>query len=356
MRRTALGAPALRILAEADAFRSIGLDRRQALWRVARYLEAGTPAASVLPLFAETPALPAEPDAALPAMPLGEHVLTDYATLRLSLKAHPMALLRPQFARLGYVKAEALASLPANRAVRVAGIVLIRQRPGSASGVIFSTLEDETGIANLIIWPKIFERFRRIVLTARLLGVRGVLQSQDGAVHVVARELTDLSAYLAGLSEEHSEARKTDGRCYGTPGTRKRRAHAGSAERPQLSVTEAESFDCPNRSSMERRTNEGVIPDSLNCLAWPMQRTPSLCLSPQGERGPSNSPRRMFEGSLSPSASACGCGHSKEASSPRRACAGEGQGEGGLQEAIRRIWYNAPGVGARRPECVHGCM
>jgi error-prone DNA polymerase len=217
VRRTALGAPALRILAEADAFRSIGLDRRQALWRVARYLEAGTPAASVLPLFAETPALPAEPDAALPAMPLGEHVLTDYATLRLSLKAHPMALLRPQFADLGYVKAETLAGLSANRMVRVAGIVLIRQRPGSASGVIFSTLEDETGIANLIIWPKIFERFRRIVLTARLLGVRGLLQSQDGAVHVVARELTDLSAYLAGLSEEHSEARKSDGRRYGTP-------------------------------------------------------------------------------------------------------------------------------------------
>ena len=206
--RTAPGAPALRLLAEADAFRSIGLDRRQALWRVARYLEIGTPAADALPLFAAPPALPAEPDAALPAMPLGEHVLTDYATLRLSLKAHPVALLRPQFARLGYMQANALASLPANRMVRVAGIVLIRQRPGSASGVIFSTLEDETGIANLIIWPKIFERYRRVVLTARLLGVRGVLQAADGTVHVVARELTDLSAYLAGLSEGHGEARQ----------------------------------------------------------------------------------------------------------------------------------------------------
>jgi error-prone DNA polymerase len=87
-------------------------------------------------------------------MPLGEHVLTDYASLRLSLKAHPMALLRSTFDALGYVKSEALATLSLARPVKVAGIVLIRQRPGSASGVIFSTIEDETGIANLIIWPK----------------------------------------------------------------------------------------------------------------------------------------------------------------------------------------------------------
>jgi len=136
-------------------------------------------------------------------MPLGEHVLTDYASLRLSLKAHPMALLRSTFNALGYVRSDALATLSLTKSVKVAGIVLIRQRPGSASGVIFSTIEDETGIANLIIWPKVFERYRRIVLSARLLGVRGKLQREQGVIHVVARELFDMSSFLIGLSEKH---------------------------------------------------------------------------------------------------------------------------------------------------------
>jgi error-prone DNA polymerase len=204
-RRTGLGLPALQLLAEADVFRSIGLDRRRALWTATRYYETGTPAALAydLPLFAETPAIPHEPGVTLPVMPMGEHVLTDYATIRLSLKAHPMALLRNEFKALGYVKAKELATLPLVKAVKVAGIVLIRQRPGSASGVIFSTLEDETGIANLIIWPAVFERYRRIVLSARLLGVRGKLQREQGVIHVVARELFDMSRYLTSLSEKH---------------------------------------------------------------------------------------------------------------------------------------------------------
>jgi error-prone DNA polymerase len=130
-------------------------------------------------------------------------VLTDYATVRMSLKAHPMALLRDEFARLGYVQTKDLAALPANRMLRVAGIVLIRQRPGSANGVIFSTLEDETGIANIITWPKTFERYRRTVLAARLLGVRGTLQREQGVVHIVAGELIDMSRYLASLSDKH---------------------------------------------------------------------------------------------------------------------------------------------------------
>jgi error-prone DNA polymerase len=135
-------------------------------------------------------------------MPLGEHVLTDYATVRMSLKAHPMALLRDEFKRLGYTRTMDLASLPADRIVKVAGIALIRQRPGSAKGVIFSTLEDETGIANIITWPKTFERYRRTVLAARLLGVRGTLQREQEVIHVVARELIDMSTSLASLSEK----------------------------------------------------------------------------------------------------------------------------------------------------------
>jgi error-prone DNA polymerase len=206
--RSGLTVPTLQLLAEADSFRSIDLDRRQALWAVARYRETGTPSSlsQDLPIFTETPAIPNEPHVSLPAMPLGEHVLTDYATVRMSLKAHPMALLREAFTKLGYVKSKKLATLPANRMVKVAGIVLIRQRPGSANGVIFSTLEDETGIANIITWPKIFERYRRTVLAARLLGVRGTLQSEQGVVHVVARELIDMSAQLNSLSEKHGTA------------------------------------------------------------------------------------------------------------------------------------------------------
>jgi error-prone DNA polymerase len=101
------------------------------------------------------------------------------------------------------VQTKELAALPVNRMVKVAGIVLIRQRPGSAKGVIFSTLEDETGIANIITWPKTFERYRRIVIGARLLGVHGTLQREQGVIHIVARELIDMSAHLHGLSEKH---------------------------------------------------------------------------------------------------------------------------------------------------------
>jgi error-prone DNA polymerase len=228
--RTRLGVPVLKLLAEADAFRSIGLDRRGALWAVARYRETGTPAAlsSVLPLFAKGSAIPQEGEAKLPAMPLGEQVLTDYATVRMSLKAHPMALLRHEFEALGYVKAKELATLPVERMVKVAGVVLIRQRPGSSSGVIFSTLEDETGIGNLIIWPKIFERYRRIVLASRLLGVRGTLQREQGVIHLVARQLFDMSAYLDGLSEKHS-----GGDAFLSPSDEPRRGSADPREKPR---------------------------------------------------------------------------------------------------------------------------
>ena len=145
-------------------------------------------------------------------MTLGEHVLADYAALRMSLKAHPLALLRDEFQPRGYVPSSALPAIPAGRIVNVAGIVLVRQRPGTASGVIFATLEDETGIANIIIWPKIFERYRRIVLAARLLGVRGQLQSEQGVIHIVARELFDMSAHLASLADVNHQTQKPPGR------------------------------------------------------------------------------------------------------------------------------------------------
>jgi error-prone DNA polymerase len=204
--RTGLAVRKLKILAEADAFRSIGLDRREALWVVSRYSETGTPAAMLdsLPLFAAAASSPLgfESEIALPAMKLGEHVLADYIATRMSLKAHPMALLREEFAPRGFLKTDTLAGIHSGRIVKTAGIVLIRQRPGTASGVIFSTLEDETGIANIIIWPKVFERFRRIVMGARLLGVRGQLQSEQGVTHIIARELFDMSGHLSKLADK----------------------------------------------------------------------------------------------------------------------------------------------------------
>jgi error-prone DNA polymerase len=198
-RRTSLRRRHLERLAEADAFRSIELDRRQALWAV-KALDVDA-APERLPLFAAADrALPEEPEVALPGMHLGEHVLEDYRTLGLSLKAHPLALLRERLRRLGYRPHGELKAARNGVRFRTAGIVVVRQRPGTASGVIFMTLEDETGIANIVVWPKMFARRRRVVLTARLIGVIGKVQSESNVIHVVADELLDLSEHLGALT------------------------------------------------------------------------------------------------------------------------------------------------------------
>ncbi len=197
--RTRLPGAALERLALADAFRSLGLDRRAALWAVRALRRAGD--MDDLPLFASVPMGKLEPDVALPPMRLGEHVVEDYRHLHLSLKAHPVALLRCDLDRRGIVRHERLGALPSGRVVTVAGLVLVRQRPGSAQGVIFMTLEDETGIANTIVWPKVFETFRPVVLGARLVSVTGKLQNEQGVIHVVANRLDDLSGLLRRLSD-----------------------------------------------------------------------------------------------------------------------------------------------------------
>jgi error-prone DNA polymerase len=196
-RRSGLDAAALEALARADAFRSLALDRREALWAV-----KGLPAAP-LPLFAAAgeEEQGEEPPAALPAMGLGEHVAEDYRTLHLSLKRHPLALLRARMQAAGYVQSARLGTIANDAAVKVAGLVLVRQRPGTASGVIFATLEDETGVANVVIWPKTFERFRRIVLTASLLGVAGKLQREGLVIHVIADRIVDLTDHLREMAE-----------------------------------------------------------------------------------------------------------------------------------------------------------
>ena len=199
-RRSTAPVSAIHRLAEADAFRSMALDRRAALWD-SRALN-GTPD---LPLFAHADARDEgwETEVVqLPAMPLSEHVVSDYQTIRLSLKAHPMHFLRDHYTAKGFTTADQLRSLKYGRRVSLAGLVLIRQRPGSAKGVCFITLEDETGVANLVIWPDAFAAQRKIVMGARLMVVHGMVQHDEAVVHVVARRLEDDTAMLRQLSEE----------------------------------------------------------------------------------------------------------------------------------------------------------
>lgn len=198
--RAGINVAAVERLAGADAFRSMGMDRRAALWD-AKALKG----APDLPLFAAADARDEgwETDVVrLPAMPMGEHVVADYQAVRLSLKAHPMQFLRDHYAARGFVTADKLRSVKYGRRVSLAGLVLIRQRPGSAKGVCFITLEDETGVANLVIWPDAFKAQRKIVMGARLMVIHGMVQHDEAVVHVVASRLEDDSAMLRAISEE----------------------------------------------------------------------------------------------------------------------------------------------------------
>jgi error-prone DNA polymerase len=219
--RAMLHGRTLRALADADAFRSMGLDRRQALWAVRRL-----PGAAALPLFAAaaTPELADEPDAMLPPMSLPEHVVADYQTVRLSLKAHPMAMLRGVFRADGTLGADEIAALPDGARARMAGLVLVRQRPGKGNA-IFVTLEDETGIVNAVIWARMLERYRPEIMGARLMVIDGKVQkSPEGVVHLMAERIVDRSAELDRLSMP-SDARALDPPL----------AHADEVLRPQLS-------------------------------------------------------------------------------------------------------------------------
>ena len=189
-RRAGVHPAALERLAEADAFAVIGLTRRDALW-AAKALRAPAP----LPLFGEDGEGSVEPGVSLQQMTLGEQVIEDYLSLRLSLRAHPMELLRPRLAE----------SLPHDRLVQakgritVTGLVITRQRPGTASGVIFLTLEDETGTANVVIWRKVYEIFRKAVIAGRLVRVTGRIERDGPVVHLIAERVEDLSQMLGTL-------------------------------------------------------------------------------------------------------------------------------------------------------------
>jgi error-prone DNA polymerase len=208
--RVGLPAATLDALAAADALASLGLGRRPGLWAA-----KGLPRTAPAPLFeaADLEEADGAPPLALPATALSEEVVHDYGTIRLSLKAHPVSFLRERLTRCGVIPARAVDKVPDDRRTAVAGVVLVRQRPGSAKGVVFLTLEDETGVTNVVVWPKVFEKYRSVVMGARLLLVRGRVQradDSDGRVtHLVAEVVEDRTADLSLLSEDDLKPKRS---------------------------------------------------------------------------------------------------------------------------------------------------
>jgi error-prone DNA polymerase len=200
-RRADVPVAALVQIAEADAFRpSLGQARRDALWAIKALRD------EPLPLFASASASAGEtvpeidePVVALRPMTTGGEVVEDYGHVGLSLRNHPVFFLRAELRRQRIVTCAEAMQTRDGRWVEVAGLVLMRQRPGTAKGVMFVTIEDETGIANLIVWPSIYEKQRRIILSAGMLGVRGRVQREGEIVHIIAHWLTDMSGSLTKI-------------------------------------------------------------------------------------------------------------------------------------------------------------
>jgi error-prone DNA polymerase len=200
----------LELLAEADAFRGLELDRRQALWAVKGVAgEIGAEA----PLLSR--ARPREVQVELPFMSPAQHVAEDYRTTSLSLKAHPVGFFRRELDAAGAIPAAGLKAQRDRRRLCVGGLVLVRQRPGTAKGVVFLTLEDETGVANIVVWRDAFEANRRLVMGAAFLLVHGQLQREGEVIHLVAEKFTDLSHRLSEMREDErppGEARPVEAR------------------------------------------------------------------------------------------------------------------------------------------------
>lgn len=189
---------AMMLLADADCFRSLGVDRREALWIVRRLPDDGE-----LPLFTsrKTESIPGESNEPLPVMSLVEHVLADYQTVRLSLKGHPVQFLRERLRAKNILSCVEVSAACDRQLAKVVGVVLIRQQPGSAKGIVFVTLSDETGTANVVIWPDVMKRFRREVMSAKLLLVEGQIQrSEEGIVHMVAKHMTDATKAIQEIT------------------------------------------------------------------------------------------------------------------------------------------------------------
>lgn len=187
---------ALEKLADADAFRSIGLDRRQALWEVSSLSD------SPVGMFeGQAPESANELQLELPLLTDAEHVVEDYAATGLSLKAHPVSFVRPQLDSLRVIPTAHLANMTNGDSVAVAGLITVRQRPGTAKGVIFVTIEDETGFANLVVRGTVFEKYRRDIVQARLLMVQGKVQIEGEVIHVIANSCYNLSSLLKNMTD-----------------------------------------------------------------------------------------------------------------------------------------------------------
>jgi error-prone DNA polymerase len=201
-RRGGVSRGTLERLANADAFHGLGLDRRQALWQVRALRDAP------LPLFAAADEREGrfQPEAHEPAVRLtpltaGREVVEDYRHAQLSLRAHPLSFLREELTRRRIVRCADLSHLRDGRKVEVAGIILVRQKPGSAKGVLFITVEDETGVGNIILWPDRFEAQRRVVLSSSMISIKGTLQREGEVVHVIADRIEDYTPMLRSIGD-----------------------------------------------------------------------------------------------------------------------------------------------------------
>jgi error-prone DNA polymerase len=250
--RSGVPVAALERLAEADAFRSLGHDRRQALWQVKGLGE------KQLPLFAAANAREAErePKVKLTPMTAGREVVEDYHSTQLTLRDHPLTFLRPELEQRGIIRCADLARVKSGRKVEVAGIILVRQKPGSAKGVLFITIEDETGIANGIIWPARFEAQRRVVLSSAMIGIKGMVQREGQVIHVIADRIEDLTPMLRTVGERDFPHR---------PGPGDGATHPGSPdprERPQGSARQ-EDWERRVRDSYHPPFRTGVDPEEV---------------------------------------------------------------------------------------------
>ena len=199
-RRAGVKVAALERLAEADAYGSMGIDRRGAIWAIRALADRQLPLWEAADRKQPAPEVVETPVALAPMRP-GRTVVEDYGSVGLSLRQHPVAFVREDLARQGMIRCAELAGIRDGRRVIVPGIVLVRQKPGSAKGVMFITIEDETGIANLIVWPAVFERQRRLVLTASMIACHGKVQKESGVIHVITERLQDLSGLLRTVGE-----------------------------------------------------------------------------------------------------------------------------------------------------------
>ncbi len=199
LRDISLPEAALEKLADADAFRSVGLDRRQALWEVSTKDRP-------LSMFIGQPAADGKGEnVILPVMSTSEHVVHDYAATSLSLKAHPVSFIREKLEQLHIVPTKQLSTLKDGAAVKVAGLVLVRQRPGTAGGICFMTIEDETGFANLVIFESLFEKYRKEILQSKLIMVEGKVQIEGEVIHVIVKRCFNFSKLLRHLTESKND-------------------------------------------------------------------------------------------------------------------------------------------------------